>query len=102
MTLAWIDAEFADRLEELGLSQKSRPALVADLEFFTMPDGLGIQVRGTETPWVFRGRVAHDIVLHLKAGLDRRCTVEQLVGERRCISTPRRSSAPWPCFVSGD
>lgn len=56
-----------------------RPALVPDLSIFDMPDGLGVQFRGAETPVVIRGRLAQQALSFLLPRLDGSSSVEDLL-----------------------
>jgi bacteriocin biosynthesis cyclodehydratase domain-containing protein len=59
-----------------------RPCLIPDLTTFPMPDGLGIQFRGSETPVVLRGRDAEKACRYLLAQLDGTRTVEEVERHR--------------------
>lgn len=43
-------------LKDPGFGFPARPRFVPDLDIFCMPDGLGIQVRGSKSPVVLRGK----------------------------------------------
>jgi hypothetical protein len=42
-------------LEDRNLRFPARPRFIPDLSIFSMPDGLGIQIRGAEMPVLLRG-----------------------------------------------
>lgn len=70
------------RLRNPDLRFPPLPRIVPDLDHFTMPDGLGIQFRGGETPVIIRGRFAEATLRFLLPLLDGTHTVEGLLA--RC------------------
>jgi bacteriocin biosynthesis cyclodehydratase domain-containing protein len=64
------------------------PRLVGDLSFFSMPDGLGIQVRGAEMPVLIRGRYANAALSFLRPLLDGKHTLDDLL--QLCPATLER------------
>jgi bacteriocin biosynthesis cyclodehydratase domain-containing protein len=71
-----------ERLRSRNLRFPARPRLLADLDVFSMPDGLGLQVRGGEVDVVLRGRVADALVPWLLPRLDGRHAWQDLVADR--------------------
>lgn len=65
---------FRDR----NLNFPDRPCLIPDLRFYEMPDGLGIQVRGGESPCILRGEVAQKAITWLLQVLDGSLTIEEI------------------------
>jgi bacteriocin biosynthesis cyclodehydratase domain-containing protein len=55
------------------------PHLAPDVSTFQMPDGLGVQVRGVETPVIVRGRQADAAMAFLLQALDGTQTVDHLL-----------------------
>jgi len=68
-------------LRDPNLRFPERPCIVADIHVFAMPDGLGIQMRGTERPVVLRGRQVGAAVDYLLARLDGSRTAEELLSD---------------------
>lgn len=65
-------------LKDPGFGFPAKPRLIADLDLFCMPDGLGIQVRGSKSPVVLRGRLFAEIDSWLRL-LDGSRTLEDLL-----------------------
>lgn len=79
-----MDAELSTLLAQLrdpNLRFPARPAFAGDLDMFEMPDGLGFQVRGGETPVIVRGRTVAPVIEFLRARLDGRTRLEELLGD---------------------
>lgn len=69
------------RLLDPNIRFPPSPRLVPDLHIFEMPDGLGIQFRGGETPVILRGQRAGDALAFLLPRLDGTRTLETLLTE---------------------
>lgn len=69
------------RLLDPNIRFPPTPRLVPDLQIFEMPDGLGIQFRGGETPVILRGQRAGDALAFLLTRLDGTRTLEALLAE---------------------
>jgi bacteriocin biosynthesis cyclodehydratase domain-containing protein len=67
------------QLRDPNLRFPARPAFVADLDVFEMPDGLGFQFRGAETPVILRGRTVAPVVGFLEETLDGTMTLDTLL-----------------------
>jgi bacteriocin biosynthesis cyclodehydratase domain-containing protein len=67
------------QLRDPNLRFPARPALVPDLDVFEMPDGLGFQFRGGETPVILRGRTVAPVVEFLEETLDGATTLDTLL-----------------------
>jgi bacteriocin biosynthesis cyclodehydratase domain-containing protein len=76
-----VAAELRAMIEDPNLRFPTRPVLAPDLDWFEMPDGLGLQIRGTETPVLFRGKYAAAAMLHLLPRLEGSLTVDDLISE---------------------
>lgn len=74
-----LPADFRARLADPNLRFPRQPCLAPDLDVFTMPDGLGIQVRGGQTPVVLRGPIAEKLMAYLLPLLDGLHRVEELL-----------------------
>lgn len=75
-----IPADLRSRLTDPNLRFPRQPRLAPDLDVFTMPDGLGIQVRGGPAPVVLRGPAAEQVMAFLLPLLDGSHRVEELLG----------------------
>jgi len=69
------------RLLDPNIRFPPSPRFVPDLRTFEMPDGLGIQFRGGETPVILRGQRASDALAFLIPRLDGTRTLEALLAE---------------------
>lgn len=66
-------------LGDINLRFPRRPRLLPDLSIFEMPDGLGIQFRGAESPVILRGGVAGFALRSLMPMLDGTRTLDDLI-----------------------
>ena len=82
------EQEIRALLADRNLRFPACPRLVGDLSFFTMPDGLGIQVRGAERPVLIRGRYADAALSFLRPLLDGKHTLDELL--EQCPATLER------------
>jgi bacteriocin biosynthesis cyclodehydratase domain-containing protein len=70
------------QLQDPNLRFPTCPAFVEDLDIFEMPDGLGIQFRGAESPVIIRGRSVVPVLQFLRAHLDGSTEVQGLLRSR--------------------
>src|SRR6516164_5423037 len=70
------------QLQDPHLRFPACPAFVEDLDVFEMPDGLGIQFRGAESPVILRGRSVVPVLQYLRERLDGNTEVESLLRSR--------------------
>jgi len=70
------------QVRDPNLRFPARPVFVADIDVFEMPDGLGFQFRGGETPVIVRGRTVARVVEFLQATLDGASTVDGILEAR--------------------
>jgi bacteriocin biosynthesis cyclodehydratase domain-containing protein len=75
------EARIRAMLADPNLRVPKMPRLVPDVSIFHMPDGLGVQVRGAETPVMVRGRQADAAMEFLLQALDGTRTVAHLLEE---------------------
>jgi bacteriocin biosynthesis cyclodehydratase domain-containing protein len=68
-------------LADRNLRFPERPCLVADLNIFQMPEGLGVQFRGAESPVIIRGPQAELVLTYLVPALDGSRTLEDLLAQ---------------------
>jgi bacteriocin biosynthesis cyclodehydratase domain-containing protein len=68
-------------LRDQNLESSSRPGFAPDLVLYTMPDGIGVQVRGGEYPLIIRGRHADAGLRFLASRLDGSRSLEAVVAE---------------------
>jgi bacteriocin biosynthesis cyclodehydratase domain-containing protein len=68
-------------LREQNLASSSRLRFAPDLDLFTMPEGVGVQVRGGEHPLIIRGRLADTGLRYLISQLDGERTLESVISD---------------------
>lgn len=70
---------FKRLLADKKLGFPDKPQVVRDLQFFAMPDGLGLQVRGLVKSILLRGRLAETLVPWLLSICDGKRTLAEIV-----------------------
>jgi bacteriocin biosynthesis cyclodehydratase domain-containing protein len=70
------------RLADRNLRFPRQPRLAPDLDIFAMPDGLGFQFRGGQSPVVLRGPIAEKLIAFLLPLLDGSHQVPELLSKR--------------------
>jgi len=96
--LRQILSPFLDR----NLGFPLRPKLIPDLCSFSMPDGLGLQVRGSEKNFVLRGRLVETVMPWALLAVDGHSTIEELLRRRPAdISAEDAAQAIFLAFRRG-
>jgi bacteriocin biosynthesis cyclodehydratase domain-containing protein len=89
--LAEADLEYEALLAEIqdpNLRFPAFPAFVEDLDVFDMPDGLGVQFRGVESPVILRGHSVAPVLQYLRARMDGRTDLGGLLRARPLELSP--------------
>src|SRR5512135_1297291 len=81
-SLSTVDREVGYLLRKLNdpnIRFPRYPRLIPDIDVFLMPDELGVQFHGSDTPVIIRGRGANELLHHLLPALDGKHTLPELL-----------------------
>lgn len=75
---SWLSAV----LDDPNFRFPQHPRFAPDLHIFEMPDGLGIQIRGSEAPVILRGHLVANTFAHLRKWMDGSLSVKEILENR--------------------